>query len=66
MRKCIRCGSEMVTNLDVKVDAQGYGIKITKSSMFGATIQKTKVAVCPSCGEISLYIRDTSKIEDYV
>lgn len=66
MRKCIRCGSEMVTNLDVKVDAQGYGIKITKSGVFDATIQKPKVAVCPSCGEISLYIQDTSKIEDYV
>lgn len=64
MRKCIRCGSEMVSNLDIKVDAQGYGIKITKSGVFGATIQKPKVTVCPLCGEISLYIEDTSKIED--
>lgn len=50
--------------LILKVDAQGYGIKITKSGVFGATIQKPKVAVCPSCGEISLYIQDTSKVED--
>lgn len=64
MRKYIRCGSEMVTNHDVKVDAQGYGIKITKSGVFGDTIQKPEVAVCPSCGEISLYIQDTSKVED--
>lgn len=56
----------MVANLDVKVDAQGYGIKITKSGVFGATIQKPKVAVCPSCGEISLYIQDPSKTENYV
>lgn len=63
MRKCIRCGSEMVSNLDINVDAQGYGIKITKSGVFGAAIQKPKVAVCPSCGEISFYIEDTSKIE---
>ena len=26
MRKCLRCHEEMVENLDVKVDMQGYGI----------------------------------------
>ena len=63
MRKCIRCQNEMVENLDIKVDAQGYGIKITKKGVFGNTIQKPKVAVCPYCGEVSLYLEDTSKLE---
>lgn len=45
MRKCIRCDSEMVTNLNVKVDAQGYGIKIMKSGVFGATIQKPRADI---------------------
>lgn len=63
MRKCIRCGNEMVLNYDIKVDAQGYGIKITENGVFGKTIQKPKVAICPSCGEISLYIQDTTKIK---
>lgn len=31
MRKCLRCHEEMVENLDVKVDMQGYGIIINKS-----------------------------------
>jgi len=30
MRKCIRCHTEMVGNLDVKVDMQAYVIKITR------------------------------------
>ena len=63
MRKCIRCKTEMVENLDVKVDMQGYGIKITRDGVFGDTVQKPKVAVCPNCGEISLYIENTSKLK---
>ena len=62
MRKCIRCQTTMVENLDVKVDMQGYGIKITKGGVFGDTVQKPKVAVCPACGEISLYTENTSKL----
>ena len=62
MRKCIRCSAEMIENLDVKVDMAGYGIKITQEGVFGNTIQKPKVAVCPNCGEISLYIENTSKL----
>lgn len=62
MRKCIRCQNEMMENLDIKVDAQGFGIKITRKGVFGDTIQKPKVAVCPHCGEVSLYLADTSRL----
>ena len=34
MRKCLRCHEEMVENLDVKVDMQGYGIRITTKGVF--------------------------------
>ena len=64
MRKCIRCGNEMTSNYDIKVDAQGYGIKITESGVFGNTIQKPKIAICPVCGEVSLYIEDTAKLKE--
>lgn len=50
MRKCLRCHEEMVENLDVKVDMQGYGIRITTKGVFGTTVEKPKVAVCPKCG----------------
>jgi len=53
----------MFENLDVKVDMQGYGITITHKGVFGSTIQKPKIAVCPSCGEISLYLDDLSKLK---
>ncbi len=66
MRKCIRCQTEMIENLDIKVDMQGYGIKITRYGVFGDTVQKPKVAVCPACGETSLYIEDTSKLKKQV
>lgn len=42
MRKCIRCKTEMIENLDVKVDMQGYGIKITRDGVFDDTVQKPK------------------------
>ena len=60
MRDCIRCGSEMMEDLDIKVDMQGYGIRITKLGIFSGTIEKPKAAVCPKCGEISLYIENVS------
>lgn len=63
MRECFRCGKEMNINFYIKVDAQGYGIKITEKGVFGKTIQKPKVAICPYCGEISLYIEDISKVK---
>ena len=42
MRDCIRCGSEMMEDLDIKVDMQGYGIRITKLGIFSGTIEKPK------------------------
>lgn len=63
MRTCLRCGKEMNTNVDIKIDAHGYGIKVTEKGVFGETIEKPKVAICPYCGEISLYIEDVSKIK---
>lgn len=64
MRKCLRCNAEMVEDLDVKVDMQGYGIKITRKGVFGDTVQKPRVAVCPQCGEVSLYLEDLDKLKE--
>lgn len=63
MRKCLRCHEEMVENLDVKVDMQGYGIRITTKGVLGTTVEKPKVAVCPKCGEVSLYIENFKSIK---
>lgn len=63
MRSCLRCKCEMIEDVDIKVDMQGYGIKVTKKGVFGDTIQKPKVAVCPQCGEISMYLKDVDKLK---
>jgi hypothetical protein len=49
----------MIEGFDVKVEGAGYGIKIaTGTGIFASRIEKPKVAICPKCGEISLYIEN--------
>ena len=63
MRTCKQCDSEMVNGFDIKDDGASYGIKITKNSaIFAERIEKPKVAICPKCGEVSLYIEKLDKI----
>lgn len=33
------------------------GVNLTTKGVFGTTVEKPKVAVCPKCGEVSLYIK---------
>ena len=63
MRKCIRCGSEMKEDCAVKIEGAGYGIILSsdESKLFGGRIGKPKVAICPKCGEVSIYLEDVSK-----
>ena len=61
MRKCLRCNVQMVEDRDIKVDMQGYGISVTLPGVFCKKIAKPKVAECPNCGEISLYIENAEK-----
>ena len=56
MRKCLRCGAEMKENCDLRVQGAGYGVVLSTDE------SKPKVAVCPQCGEISLYIEDVEKL----
>ena len=51
MRKCLRCDTEMIENLDVKVEGGAYGIKVTQQGIFKDNLGKLKCAVCPNCGE---------------
>ena len=59
MRICHRCQSEMLEGFDVKIEGSGYGIKISKGTgRFAKRLEKPKVAVCPQCGEVSLYLEN--------
>jgi hypothetical protein len=53
----------MIEGFDVTVEGAGYGIKIASGTgMFARRIDKPKVAICPWCGEISLYIENKDEI----
>ncbi|MFI3330069.1 MAG: nucleic acid-binding protein [bacterium] len=62
MRQCIRCNEEMIENCDLRAGSNDK-ITLTKSTkiFFPEVAGFIKVAVCPKCGEISLYI-DPDKI----
>ncbi len=64
MRECIRCGSEMKENCAIKMEGTGYGIVMSsdKSKLFAGRLGRPKVAICPKCGEISIYIADVAKL----
>ena len=65
MRKCIRCGSEMKENCAIKIEGAAYGIVMSsdEKKLFGSRIGQPKVAICPKCGEVSIYIVDTEKLK---
>lgn len=64
MRKCIRCGNEMKENCAIKVKGAGYGINLSsdETKLFAGRMGKPKVAICPKCGEVSIYMEDIEKL----
>ncbi len=64
MRKCIRCGAEMIEGCGVRQSDSACGVVIMESEKFFAkTIGRLKAAVCPECGEVSLYIDQTETLK---
>ena len=65
MRKCLRCQTEMVENCAIKVEGAGYGIVMAADSrrLFANRIGKPKVAICPNCGEVSIYVENVENLK---
>lgn len=65
MRKCLRCGNEMVEGCGIKVFASNAGITLTddEDKAFFGRLGSPKVAICPVCGEVSLYMPDGEKLK---
>lgn len=65
MRKCIRCGNEMREDCAIRIEGGGYGIILSsdENKLFGGRMGKPKVAICPVCGEVSLYLPDVEKLK---
>ncbi len=66
MRNCLRCGTQMQEDCTVKVEGAGYGVVLSteESKIFSGRIGKPKVAICPECGEVSIYLEDVSKLKN--
>lgn len=64
MRKCIRCQSEMVENCSIKIEGVGNSIIMVTDDkrLFSNRIGKPKVAICPNCGEVSIYVENTKDL----
>lgn len=56
MRKCIRCATEMVEELAVKVENKPIGLEIREQGMFKMSLEKIRCAVCPRCGYVETYV----------
>ena len=66
MRICRQCNCEMIEGFNVTVEA-GYGIKISKGKgIFAEWMEKPIVAICPKCGEVSLYVENADQISEKI
>lgn len=65
MRKCIRCGTEMKEGCTIKIQGAGYGIVMSmdENALFKGRIGSPKVAICPNCGEVSIYVDNIEKLK---
>ncbi|HSP47526.1 MAG TPA: nucleic acid-binding protein [Clostridiaceae bacterium] len=63
MRICPQCKSAMTEGFDIKSEGGYYGIKISRGTgVFAKRFEKPKVAICPRCGEISMYLEKLDQI----
>ena len=65
MRKCLRCGADMLEGFGINVMHGSYGIAITRNEKYRpfSKLDTPKVAICPECGELSLYFEDLEKLK---
>ena len=63
MRMCKQCQKEMIGGFDIIVEGGAYGIKISKGDgLFAKKLAKPRAAICPECGEVSLYIENVDEV----
>lgn len=65
MRTCLRCGNTMKENCAIRIESGGNGIVIAldEKRLFSERIGQPRVSVCPECGEISIYVKNTEKVK---
>lgn len=67
MRKCLRCQTEMIEDYGLKIESVLAGVAPVRLSKGQGTFStdkgNIKIAVCPHCGEMSLYTNDLEVIK---
>lgn len=63
MRVCIRCQKEMIEKIEPNVVGGLSGIELKYGKFFKKNIGKIICAVCPECGYVENYIKDTKKLK---
>lgn len=68
MRECLRCGAQMVDGgcLFDTVEARQISVSINRRKLMRSSVGNPTVAVCPRCGEVSVYIPDVEKCRDKI
>lgn len=63
-RMCTRCGSVMKSGYELGIKGSGMTVKLKEEDMLmGKGISRLKAAVCPECGEVSIYLEDPEVIQ---
>ena len=65
IRKCIRCHAKMVEDRGMKIKGAAYGLVLTKGryKWWGGRMEEPRVAICPNCGEVSIYLEHVDKLK---
>jgi len=55
----------MKENCAIKIAGTEYGIVLSsdESKLFGGRMRNPKVAICPKCGEVSIYLAEVAKLK---
>ena len=62
MRTCNRCNCQMVEGFAVRGYVRGEQVSIkTSHKLFAKSLGLLSAAVCPNCGEVSMYLDDIEK-----
>ncbi len=65
VRKCIRCDSVMIEGCGIMVKGAPYGIVLSdnKKKWWSRRTGEPRAAICPNCGEVSIYLEDADKLK---
>lgn len=64
MRKCLRCGREMTEGFVLMQELSVMEVKLTDDENILNKFGSLRAAVCPACGEVSLYSENEDLLEE--